>query len=206
MGRIFSILRIPPLSTFGQSLHTTHTPSVLFRSIPFTSLSHPRTVIVGWHCMRFMLLSVQNHHLRTPAAPPDPHSRSLSQPNPELNCVIHDVHVHSITMTTPAVLTSRLRTTGQCPPSLLDTDGIDLNDEFLKKVSNLVQDGKCRTVVLGQSYVRRSLIGHWTISIRLESLSHNVVDFFVGSFSKCTGVKLGENATVEEFQNCMKVS
>ncbi len=187
---------------FGQSLHTTHP---LFCSAPFHSLPSLPPVIVGWHCMRFMLLSsfsVQNHHLRTPAAHPDPHSRSLSQPNPQLNCVIHDGHAHSITMTTPAVLTSRLRTTGQCPPSLLDTDGIDLNDEFLKKVSNLVQDGKCRTVVLGQSYVRRSLIGHWTISIRLESLSHNVVD----SFSKCTGVKLGDNATVEEFQNCMKVS
>jgi hypothetical protein len=44
-------------------------------------------------------------------------------------------------MTAPAVLTARLRTNGHCPPSLLAAEGTDLNDIFLQKVSNLVQDG-----------------------------------------------------------------
>ena len=173
----------------------------LFCSVPFHSfcLSPPVSHRLALHAFHNIMLS----SLRTRAAHPDPHSRSQSQPHPKLNRVIHDVH--SITMTTPAVLTSRLRTTGQCPPSLLDTDGIDLNDEFLKKVSNLVQDGKYSTVVLVQSYVRRSLTLTFLWIRSEESLSQRYWFVYFIIF-KSTGVKLGDNVTVEEFQDCMKVS
>jgi len=48
-------------------------------------------------------------------------------------------------MTTPAALTSRLRTSGSCPPSLIPFEGTDLDDAFLKKISNLVEDGKFKS-------------------------------------------------------------
>eukprot|EP00979_Chaetoceros_neogracilis_P014903 scaffold5008_cov174-Chaetoceros_neogracile.AAC.1 len=63
-------------------------------------------------------------------------------------------------MTTPAILTTRLRQLGHCPPSLLAVEETKLDDSFLVKVSNLVQDG----------------------------------------------VKLRENATVQEIQDCLELS
>ena len=47
-------------------------------------------------------------------------------------------------MTTPAILTTRLRQLGHCPPSLLVVEETKLDDSFLLKVANLVQDGKAK--------------------------------------------------------------
>lgn len=47
-------------------------------------------------------------------------------------------------MTSTAILKSRLRTLGNCPPSLLVKEDSTKEDAFLQKVALLLQDGKIR--------------------------------------------------------------
>jgi hypothetical protein len=66
-------------------------------------------------------------------------------------------HNRNNIMTTPAILTTRLRQLGHCPPSLLAVEETKLDDSFLIKVSNLVQDGKSASkhLALERPYVGR---------------------------------------------------
>jgi hypothetical protein len=66
-------------------------------------------------------------------------------------------HNRNNIMTTPAILTTRLRQLGHCPPSLLAAEETKLDDSFLVKVSNLVQDGKSTSkhLALERPYVSR---------------------------------------------------
>jgi|AntRauTorckE5430_2_1112549.scaffolds.fasta_scaffold06833_3 hypothetical protein len=66
-------------------------------------------------------------------------------------------HNRNNIMTTPAILTTRLRQLGHCPPSLLAVEETKLDDSFLVKVSNLVQDGKStfKHLALERPYVGR---------------------------------------------------
>ena len=56
-------------------------------------------------------------------------------------------------MTSTAILKSRLRTLGNCPPSLLVKEDSTKEDAFLQKVALLLQDGKIQKVD-GLSFVR----------------------------------------------------
>eukprot|EP00979_Chaetoceros_neogracilis_P014861 scaffold4962_cov199-Chaetoceros_neogracile.AAC.2 len=122
-----------------------------------------KTVVVG--CRRSSMIFQRESLFREKERKGEKRFSRLSSRNPIQFIIIaqpaarhSEQHNRNNIMTTPAILTTRLRQLGHCPPSLLAVEETKLDDSFLVKVSNLVQDG----------------------------------------------VKLRENATVQEIQECLE--